>query len=194
MFETLDQIEADIRKSLAEAVSNRRSPMHTPVVGTADADVRMMVLRAWDPQAGTLRLHTDSRSPKVARIGKGAPVGLLFHDPDAKIQIRARGQGRILTQGELVEQAWAASSEYARRCYLAIAAPGSPADAPTSGLPAEVEGIRPSEEQLLPARENFALLLVEVTEFDWLHLAHDGHRRAQFRRDGAGWQGCWVVP
>lgn len=194
MFETLDQIEADIRKSLAEAVSNRRSPMHTPVVGTADADVRMMVLRAWDPQAGTLRLHTDSRSPKVARIGKGAPVGLLFHDPDAKIQIRARGQGRILTQGELVEQAWAASSEYARRCYLAIAAPGSPADAPTSGLPAEVEGIRPSEEQLLPARENFALLLVKVTEFDWLHLAHDGHRRAQFRRDGAGWQGCWVVP
>ncbi|WP_336920008.1 pyridoxamine 5'-phosphate oxidase family protein [Altererythrobacter lauratis] len=194
MFETLDQIEEDIRKSLAEAASNRRSPMHTPVVGTVDADVRMMVLRGWDARTATLRLHTDARSAKVRQIGEGARVGLLFHDPDARIQIRAKGQGHILTQGEQVESAWAASSEYARRCYLAVAAPGSASDGPTSGLPAEVEGVRPSEEQLLPARENFALLMVEVDAFDWLLLAHDGHRRAQFVRAGAGWQGMWVVP
>jgi pyridoxamine 5'-phosphate oxidase len=190
MFETLDQVEEDIRKSLAEAVSNRRSPMHTPVVGTQDADVRMMVLRGWDAGSATLRLHTDARSAKVAVIGEGAPVGLLFHDPDAKIQIRARGIGRIETEGAAVDEAWDASSPYARRCYLAVAAPGSEVQEPTSGLPPEVEGQRPSEEALLPARENFALLLVEVHEFDWLWLAHDGHRRARF----AGGEGCWVVP
>ncbi len=194
MFETLDQVEEDIRKSLAEAASNRRSPMHTPVVGTQDADVRMMVLRAWDPDFSTLRLHTDARSAKVAVIGPGAPVGLLFHDPDAKIQIRARGVGRIETDTPEVDEAWTASTPYARRCYMAVAAPGSASDAPTSGLPPEVEGQKPSEEQLLPARENFALLVVEVAEFDWLWLNHDGHRRARFTRQNGSWQGTFVVP
>ena len=59
-----------------------------------------------------------------------------------------------------------------------------------------MEGIRPSEEQLLPARENFAVLLIEPTSLDWLYLAHDGHRRAQFARamPGQDWQGTWVIP
>ena len=54
----------------------------------------------------------------------------------------------------------------------------------------------PSEEQLLPARENFAVLLIEPSSLDWLYLAHDGHRRAQFARSGPGqnWQGTWVIP
>ena len=194
MYETLDQVEEDIRKSLAEAASNRRSPMHTPVVGTPDADVRMMVLRAWDAGQGTLRLHTDARSAKVGQIGDGARVGLLFHDPDAKIQIRARGQGRIETDTPAADEAWAASSAYARRCYLASAAPGSATEGPTSGLPHEIEGQKPTEEQLLPARENFALLMVDVDEFDWLWLNHEGHRRASFARKPHGWQGTFVVP
>lgn len=190
MFETLDQVEEDVRKSLAEGATNRRSPMHIPVVATSDAQVRMIVLRGWDPATSTLRLHTDARSAKVAAIGDGAPVGLLFHDPEAKIQIRARGRGWIETNTARVEAAWQASSEYARRCYLAVAAPGSKADGPTSGLPPEVEGVRPSEEQLLPARANFALLLVTVEEFDWLWLSADGHRRARLV-DGE-WR--WAVP
>jgi general stress protein 26 len=190
MYETFDQIEEDIRKSLAEAVSNRRSPMHIPVVGTPDADVRMMVLRGYDPASRTLRLHTDVRSAKVALIGSGAPVGVLFHDPDVHIQIRAKGQGRIETDGPIVDEAWNSSSAYARRCYLAEAAPGTPLAEPRSGLPPEVEGIRPAEEQLLPARANFAVLLIDVDEFDWLWLCNDGHRRARFI--GSEWS--WVLP
>lgn len=190
MYETFDQIEEDIRKSLAEAVSNRRSPMHIPVVATPDADVRMMVLRGYDPATRTLRLHTDSRSAKVAAIGDGARVGVLFHDPDVHIQIRAKGQGRIETDGPQVDEAWASSSAYARRCYLAEAAPGTLLTVAGSGLPPEVEGIRPAEEQLLPARANFAVLLVDVDEFDWLWLCNDGHRRARF----VGGEWSWVLP
>ena len=190
MYETFDQIEEDIRKSLAEAVSNRRSPMHIPVVGTSDADVRMMVLRGYDPAKRLLRLHTDVRSAKVAAIGQGAPVGVLFHDPDVHIQIRAKGRGRIETEGPVVDEAWASSTPYARRCYLVEAAPGTPLLEPRSGLPPEVEGICPAEEQLLPARANFAVLLIEVDEFDWLWLCNDGHRRARFT--GGEWS--WVLP
>ena len=63
-------------------------------------------------------------------------------------------------------------------------------DTPTSGLPPEFEGVEPDEDQLRPARANFALLLVTVESFDWFHLAHTGHRRVIL--DGEG--GRWIVP
>lgn len=191
MFTQLDEIERDIAGRLQQAASDRRSAMHMPVVGTKDADLRMMVLRCFDPQSWTCRLHTDARSPKCAVIGQGSPVGLLFFDPEAKIQIRARGEGRIETSGAVADRAWDEASAYARRCYLTQNGPGSALAGPASGLDPALEGIRPSEEQLLPARANFAVLLVSLHEVDWLYLAHDGHRRAQF---AVGGEARWVEP
>lgn len=196
MFETLEAVLADAAHHLTHAAADRKSAMHVPVVGTADGDLRMMVLRACDPGIGLLRFHTDARSPKAQAIGAGGKASVLAFDPAAKIQLRLRGNARIEVAGPVADGAWAEASEYARRCYLAQGAPGSPAGQPTSGLPAAVEGIRPDAEQLLPARENFAVLLIEPISLDWLYLAHDGHRRAQFARTGPGqdWQGTWVIP
>ncbi len=182
MLATLDDIRKEIAARLKDAADNRRAPMHTPVVASADAELRVMVLRNFDPELWTLRFHTDARAPKCATITEDSKLGVLFYDPAAKTQIRARGQGRIITQGQLVDAAWAASSEYARRCYLAIDAPGARASEATSGLPREVEGIKPDEASLLPARDNFAVLDIALDALDWLYLAHDGHRRARFRR------------
>lgn len=193
---TLDAVLSEIAARLARAAADRRSAMHVPVVGTADGNLRMMVLRACDPELALLRFHTDARSPKVGGVGQGSPVSILAFDPLDKVQIRARGLGRIETYGPVADAAWAEASVLARRCYLTEAAPGTAADRPLSGLPSEIEGKRPSEEQLLPARENFAVLLVTLTALDWLYLAHDGHRRAKFVRGDGGqpWQGTWVVP
>lgn len=196
MFETLDAVLADATAHLTRAARDRKSPMHVPVVGTADGDLRMMVLRDCTAAIDLLRFHTDARSPKAQAIGTDGAASVLAFDPEAKVQLRVRGTARIETVGPVADAAWAAATPYARRCYLTEGAPGSPAEQPRSGLPAEVEGIRPSEEQLLPARENFAVLLIEPTSLDWLYLAHDGHRRAQFTRTGPGqdWQGTWVIP
>lgn len=193
MFENLDDIRADIADRLGSAAKDRRSPMHTPVIATADADARIMVLRAFEPESWTLRFHTDVRSPKCAVIGFGAPVGLVFYDKEARLQIRVHGTGRIESGTPAAFAAWQASTTFARRCYLGEG-PGAVSDSPTSGLPEWAEGVRPTEEQIEPARENFALLLVEPDRLDWFHLAHDGHRRAQFHREGAGWKGRWVAP
>lgn len=196
MFETLDAVLADATAQLERAARDRKSPMHVPVVGTADGDLRMMVLRACAPDLSLLRLHTDARSPKAQTIRAQGTASLLAHDLHTKTQLRLRGPARIETSGPVADSAWAASTTFARRCYLAVAAPGSAAEGPLSGLPDEVAGRQPSEEQLLPARENFAVLLIEPTSLDWLYLAHDGHRRAQFTRTGPGqdWQGTWAVP
>ena len=195
MIETLEDVQTDIVNRLIRGAKSRKSPMHTPVVGTADGDLRVMVLRDFDRESYTLRFHTDARSPKVAAIAADPAMAVLLYDADEKIQIRARGVGRVETDSEAAQAAWAASTNFAKRCYLAEDAPGAPSDAGVSGLPDWAEGIQPTVEQIIPARENFAIVLIELTSLDWLYLANSGHRRAQFRREiGGEWSGGWVVP
>lgn len=194
MFDQLEAVQRDLRDRLIRAARDRKSPMHTPALASSDADARIMVLRAFDTDAWTLRFHTDTRAPKVAPIEADPRVGVLFYDKGAKIQIRTRGTARILRDAAITDAAWEAGSNFARRCYMGDG-PGTPSDAPTSGLPAELEGTEPSAQELAPARPNFAVLLVELAELDWLYLAHTGHVRAQFKRDESGaWQGRWASP
>ena len=50
--------------------------------------------------------------------------------------------------------------------------------------------MEPSDEDLEPARENFAVLLVTVEQADWFYLSNDGPVRAQFLHG----KGRWVAP
>tara|TARA_B100001179_G_C18560784_1_gene390490 strand:+ start:577 stop:1164 length:588 start_codon:yes stop_codon:yes gene_type:complete len=186
---TLETVRQDIEDRLSEAASNRRSPMHTPVVATADADARIMVLRNFDRDEWTLRFHTDIRSPKVEMLEDNPAIAVLFYDRDEKIQIRCRGHARIENESPLAISAWEASDTYARRCYLG-APPGEERDEPSSGLPDDVEGKRPTEDELAPARRNFAALIVKIESADWYFLSNDGHRRAIFTNG----KGSWVTP
>ncbi|MFN3990087.1 MAG: pyridoxamine 5'-phosphate oxidase family protein [Erythrobacter sp.] len=193
MFETLEEVRRDWLGRLARSPRDRKCAMHTPVVVSAPADARVMVLRAFDLAEGRLRFHTDVRSPKVAAIAADPRMAVLFYDKSAKIQIRVRGNGRVERDGPVADAAWSKGTNFARRCYLGEG-PGSASQVPTSGLPPEFEGVEPDEEQLIPARENFAVLLIDIREVDWLYLAHKGHLRAQFMRVGEGWEGRWVTP
>lgn len=193
MFEHLDDVRTDCTNRLIRAARDRKSPLHTPVIVTGDVDARVMVLRAFDAQLWTLRLHTDARSPKALVIAADPRAALLFYDKGAKIQIRVRGTGQILTDGPEVDAAWQASTNFARRCYLGEG-PGTVAEEPSSGLPPEFEGVEPDDLQLVPARHNFALLRITIMAVDWLYLSHTGHVRAQFERKDDGWQGRWVTP
>lgn len=193
MIDTLKAVEADIARRLAAGAHDRRSAMHTPVVATADADLRVMVLRHFEEDRWTLRFHTDSRAPKVAAIAGGAPVGVLFYDREAKVQIRCHGLGRIEVDGSVADRAWNESTNFARRCYLG-AGPGKEAVGPTSGLPERFEGVEPSDGDLAPVRGNFAVLIVELASLDWFYLSNDGHRRARLERTGGEWSGSWIAP
>lgn len=194
MIETIDQVAADIKSRLQDGAKRRKSALHTPVVGTADGHLRVMVLREFDPETHTLRFHTDARSPKCAAISQDPAVSVLAYDAEAKVQIRMRGVGRVESHGPVAEAAWLASTTFARRCYLAESAPSSLAGQPVSGLPDWAEGITPTEDDVAPARDNFAVLLVKVEKFDWLYLANTGHRRAQITPQGGGYSGEWLVP
>lgn len=198
MFDDLDSIRSDCMTRLTRAAKDRRSPMHTPVVVTGDVDARVMVLRGFARENWTLRFHTDARAPKAQVVARDPRVSVLFYDKSQKIQLRVKGTGEVLPNGPVVEQAWAAGSNFARRCYLGDG-PGTPSDTPTSGLPPAFEGVEPSDEDLVMARDNFAVLLVRIVRIDWLYLAHTGHVRAVFERgdtasSGDMGQGQWVSP
>ncbi|MBD2842255.1 pyridoxamine 5'-phosphate oxidase family protein [Erythrobacter rubeus] len=194
MLHTFEDVTRDLIDRLTNAAKDRKCPMHTPAVVTSDIDARTMVLREFDAESRTLRFHTDTRAPKVATIEADPRMAVLFYDKPAKVQIRARGEGRILRSGPVADSAWERGDNFARRCYLGEG-PGTFSDEPISGLPPEFEGSEPSDEQLIPARENFAVLLVELHALDWSYLAHTGHVRAQFMRGEDGeWDGRWVSP
>ncbi len=181
---------------LERGAADRRSPLHTPVVASVDADgapdARVMVLRAAVRATMQLRFHTDARSPKCVALD-GRPVSVLGYHPGEAVQLRLSGTARIVTEGTEIGAIWANSTPFARRCYLLEAAPGTPIAEPASGLPAWVEGRKPDEAELVPARANFALVVVDITAVDWLHLAQGGHRRAVFAA-ADGWHGEWRVP
>ena len=181
---------------LGRGAADRRSPLHTPVVASVDADgapdARVMVLRAAARATAQLRFHTDARSPKCVALD-GRRVAVLGYHPGEAVQLRLSGTARIVTKGTEIDAIWANSTPFARRCYLVEAAPGTPVAAPASGLPAWVEGRKPELADLVPARANFALVMIDITAIDWLHLAQNGHRRAAFAA-ADGWRGEWRLP
>ena len=191
----LDALETAWRL-LARGAADRRSPVHTPVVASVDVDgapdARVMVLRAALRTTAQLRFHTDARSPKCVALD-GRPVSVLAYHPGEAVQLRLSGTAQVVCDGPEVDRIWAASTPFARRCYLLESAPGTPIAAPASGLPAWVEGRKPDEAELVPARANFALVLIDIAAIDWLHLAQEGHRRAVFVA-ADGWRGEWRVP
>ena len=187
--------------NLVEAGStDRHLPAHTPTVGTVDEtgapQLRIMILRDASRIARTLRFHTDLRSIKAAQVRNNGATSVLFYDMSAKLQIRMSGQTQLLPIGDVADAAWSNSTPFARRCYMAEAAPGLPIAGPSSGLPEWIQGKKPDEAQLADYRPNFATMLVEIQSVEWLYLANAGHRRAcwQWQDAQKSWQGTWLVP
>jgi len=185
---------------LLEGANDRKSPLHTPAVATVRSDgapsQRIMVLRQAIRETRTVRFHTDYRASKVADIDQNGPVSILGYHRDAKIQLRLSGVGRVEHDSAVCEAAWNEATLYGKRCYLADPAPGSTVGAPTSGLDPLMEGRKPEGFEVAPARENFAVLLVEICQIEWLYLAHTGHRRALFTWNTSSndWESEWLVP
>lgn len=193
-METLSALLADAEARLVAAVADRHSPMHTPVVGTRDGELRIMVLRAVSAGLTSLRFHTDLRAPKVAAVREHGWATVLAYDSAARVQLRLSGVARIQADDALADAAWDSAATFSRRCYLAEAGPGTPRESAGSGLPEAVVARRPTEAETREGRRNFAVLLIEPDRLDWLQLDASGGRRAQFARHETEWRGTWVVP
>lgn len=197
---TLDAVLMRAWRLLESGASERRHGFHTPALATVGLDgipqVRTVVLRAADAASRSLRIHTDRRAPKVREIEADNRVSLAFYAPTEKTQVRITGLATLHTgRDPVAQEAWSMTSRFGRRCYLASAGPGTPASAPTSGLPLALEGREPSWEATEAGLSRFTAIRVRVSMLDWLYLAHTGHRRARFTwtEDGTT-MASWCAP
>lgn len=175
---------------LAEGVTDRASPFHTPTVVTMGTDerpaARTVVLRDWIAASRLLVFHTDIRSPKIAGIRSRPTVEIHAYDPARRVQIRASGCAALHHQDQVGRDAWAATAPSSRQTYRVAQPPGtilhSPGDADLLGL---------SEAD---AFANFAVVRISVADLEFLSLASGVHHRVAFSWPDRRLIARWLVP
>ena len=189
-YDDLEAARAEAFRRLADGVADRRSTFHTPALATIGLDgapeVRVVVLRGFEPAALRLRVHTDARSAKPEHLRRDPRAGLLFYDPPAKIQLRVNGPMTVHQSDSVAADAWAATRDFSRRCYLGTLAPGQAVDRPTDGL----------DRTVADGFARFTVLRLTMRSLDWLFLSARGHRRARFTWDPDSTPASaeWLVP
>jgi pyridoxamine 5'-phosphate oxidase len=180
-YNDLDATLAHAWAMIGRGVADRRFAFHTPVIGTVDEagapSQRVMVLRAANGGERMLRLHTDTRSNKLAHVAQQPRVSVLFYDVGAKLQLRVGGIGQIHAEDDIARQAWLQSRPQSRLCYE--------------------QGVAPVDARFAASdvgQKNFSVLTVLVDTIESLYLAIEGHRRARWMWNDNQWQGTWLAP
>lgn len=173
---------------LANAVPDRRSPLHTPTLASLDdagaPSLRTVVLRGFDAHGRMLRFHTDRRSDKAHGIARDPRVMMHFYDAALHIQIRVAGRAALHLDDAVADAAWAASRSSSRMCYAAPDAPSAIVAAPPAA---------PQDSDI--GRPHFAAVVIGFHRLEWLWLAAAGHQRARFIWDEAGkLTADWIAP
>jgi pyridoxamine 5'-phosphate oxidase len=187
----LTDIPGCVWQLLNEGVSKAASPLHTLTLatqGVTGPEVRTVVLRDADEQAGAIVFHTDRRSGKLAQLANAAAVSCLFYDRARKLQIRLGGTATVHSDDPLAEDRWQRSRDNSRQCYRHARAPGDI-------LHSDPHLREPPEKIPGSGREHFTAVRIAVEQFDWLYLRAGGHHRARFEKRGPGrWAGIWIAP
>ena len=176
---TLDDVRADAFRLWSRGVADRRSPFRSPALGTMGLDGR--------PRLRTVVLvgHSDARAGKIAEIGRDARVMLHVWDEGGQVQVQAEGTAAVQT-GAAARAEWDRLHPGSRATYRVGLTPGTALDDPAVADADQVD-----EEA---AFANFAVIGVQMTGLEWLHLGRDGHRRAAFAWTGADLDARWLVP
>ena len=190
-YETLEEtLEASI-KVLENAVENRLSLFHTPVLSTfSDSKInsRVIVLRAFDPEKRILRIHSDSRSRKIKDVSENSDATLLGYDPGLKIQLKLHGSIDTHYQDNIADLAWRDSQEMSKVCYSISESPGKEIDDPGK-YDVDSENINIDE-----GYKNFAVINFHFNSLEFLYLRSSGHRRSIHLWETEELRSNWMVP
>lgn len=190
-YNDLAETRAQAWALLARGVADRRSPFHAPTVASLGLDgrprARVVIMRACDVAAGTLRFNTDRRTEKFAELSRDPRISLTGYDAGSKIQIRVEGLAVLHTDDGVADAAWEASRQFSRICYGTAPAPGTLlGEGGDFSLPV-------ADADIAAGRANFSTVVIKAETLEWLYLAHAGHRRARFDVMGEP-DGRWLTP
>lgn len=178
--DNLNQIEVYIWELLAQSVSSAKTPFHQGCFATVNNNIpeqRMVVLRGTDANEKTLSFHTDIRSLKIDQLTLNNAVNWLFYDTKIKVQLRMSAFAKIHFDDDISKNAWQNTRLASKICYTTQAKPGSSISSPEL---IDVNQKEISEELLLFAEKNFAVIKTEIYAIDFVFLNREGNRRAFF--------------
>ena len=190
-YKTLEETLDASFKVLENAVENRRSFFHTPVLSTfSDSKInsRVIVLRAFDPEKRILRIHSDSRSRKIKDVSENSDATLLGYDPGLKIQLKLHGSIDTHYQDNIADLAWRDSQEMSKVCYSISESPGKEIDDPGK-YDVDSENINIDE-----GYKNFAVINFHFNSLEFLYLRSSGHRRSIHVWETEELRSNWMVP
>ena len=176
---------------LTDGAAMRDVPCHTPTLATIGLDglprVRTIVLRGFDQDNWTVRIHTDARSSKVPEIRANPAVAVHAYDPGRKIQLQLTAGASLHCDDDIADEAWRNSPLGCRLIYRGVSSSGR-------ALPSPYDAIDGRSDDADAGRQNFCVVLCRVRSLEWLYLNARGHRRARFVREGERVSGSWLVP
>jgi len=153
------------------------------VAAASGPDQRTVVLRSFDPAAGTISFHTDIRSTKVGQLAAYPQVSLHWYDPATRVQLRISATAAVHHQDDRAAKAWERSRTTSRACYTAINGPGTTVEtfpsAPSIPLDDDPSGL-----------VHFAIVICRFSTIEILTLHADGHQRVrlQLQDQPISWQ------
>ena len=189
-FKSLEEIYSRVWEKLEEAVASRHEPWRTASVATVrnnHPELRSMVLRGVDSSRKIIWFHTDLRSPKCNDLRLNSQGAVLFHDNPDHIQLRLNGLFEFDSSSKQSDEVWKTLLPSPRRCYQGPFVPGSESPVMSSNIPE-------TPEPLPVGRENFARLILSITQMDCLVLKAKGHIRARWLFTKNGVEATWLNP
>ncbi len=183
----MDDRFPDWARHFQDGADTPGSPWRNLALGSVGLDgapqVRTVVLRRFS--GVELDVHTDVRSAKFAELQANPAATLHGWDAESRIQLRAVGTVALHVGDATAQAAWTELKEGSRATYRVQPGPGTPLAGPDNPVPDATEK---------DAVGVFCVVRLTIRTLDWLHLAHDGHRRARFSLADDPAKALWVVP
>lgn len=146
-------------------------------------EIRHLVCRHSDAAQKSLCFWTDIRSPKIESIRNNDAIAVSIYNDQKKIQISGKGHVRLHHKDKVTLAAWEQATAYSKSAYMRIAS-GHKIDARLARNPLASSAINDDTTQ--PGYENFAVMIVQLDDLDYLHLDRLGNSRAGFQYDKTG--------
>ena len=172
---------------LEDAVDNAKSIFHTPTLCISDSP-RTVVLREYDKENRLLRFHTDLRSKKIKSAEDRSKAYVHSYDSEKKIQLRLTGSVTVYENDEITRKAWENSRENSKLCYSVKGPPGD------SILDPSKYDLNRNDLDIEKGYKNFAVILFEYHELEFLFLKNIGHRRSKFSWKNGNRIEEWLIP
>lgn len=191
-------VENNCWQMLSSAVSDRKHPMRSMVVGSVSgsmAQIRTVVLRKVEIETKKIYFHTDIRSSKIEDIKQTGQLSWLAYDQTQRTQIRLWGATILHHGNDIAKTQWNLTQHHSRRNYLL---PEGSGKIETEDFKIEKDKLSDFSYTLEESEigfKNFVVVETSVEQIDWYYAHHTGNRRAGFLYENGILQNAtWLTP